>query len=114
MGTVGAQTRLPCPRTDQYFSSDGTKHLVEQLLLKSFTHSMGTPPNTQSRRVCVSAFEKECDRGNSRAIRVTAEVTARRGESLKELYGLRMGGLFLLYVLCFLFTLRSLSASIFS
>lgn len=53
MGMVGAQTRLPCPRTDQYFSSDGTKHLVEQLLLKSFTHSMGTPPNTQSRRVHV-------------------------------------------------------------
>lgn len=52
MGMVGAQTRLPCPRTDQYFSSDGTKHLVEQLLLKSFTHSMGTPPNTLSRRAC--------------------------------------------------------------
>lgn len=37
MGTVGAQAALPCLRTDQYFSSKGTKHLAEQLLLNSFT-----------------------------------------------------------------------------
>lgn len=65
MGTAEAQTRLPRPRTDQYFNSGGTKHLAEQLLLKSFTHSMGTPPHTYD----VYAW------ANSRAIKVTAEAT---------------------------------------
>lgn len=53
-GWWGSQTLLPCLRTDQYFRSKGTKQLVEQLLLKSFTHWIGTPANTQShcRRVC--------------------------------------------------------------
>lgn len=50
-----SQTLLPCLRTDQYFRSKGTKQLVEQLLLKSFTHWIGTPANTQPhcQRVCV-------------------------------------------------------------
>lgn len=52
MGTAEAQTRLPRPRTDQYFNSGGSKHLAEQLLLKSFTHSMGTPPPMYAVCVC--------------------------------------------------------------
>ena len=54
MGMVGVQTPLPCLKTDQYFSSKGTKHLAEQLLLNSFTHWSGTPRNTllYCRHVC--------------------------------------------------------------
>ena len=58
---VGAQTPLPCPRTDQYFSSEGTKHLAKQLLLNSFTHWSGTPRNTQlyTVGVCVCLWTRE-------------------------------------------------------
>lgn len=53
-------TLLPCLRTDQYFRSKGTKQLVEQLLLKSFTHWIGTPANTQPhcQRVCVCVWRE--------------------------------------------------------
>lgn len=59
MGVVGAQALLPYPRTDQYFSSKGTKHLVEQLLLKSFTHWIGTPLNTQPYCQCACVQSRE-------------------------------------------------------
>lgn len=65
MGTAEAQTRLPRPGTDQYFNSSGTKHLAEQLLLKSFTHWMGTSPPRYVEGVWA----------NSTANKVTAEVT---------------------------------------
>ncbi len=72
MGTVGAQTPLACRRTDQYFSSKGTKHLVEQLLLNSFTPWSGTPSNTQLCTVSVFVCVCVCVRRNSRATRATA------------------------------------------
>lgn len=87
MGMVGAQTPLPCLRTDQYFSSKGTKHLAEQLLLNSFTHWSGTPRNTQLYCRYVCACVRVCDRGNSKATRATAEVTVGGDESLEEMWG---------------------------
>lgn len=58
MGTAGAKTAQPFLRTDQYFSSKGTKHLVE-LLVNSFTHSSGTPCNTQPYTVDVCVWSGE-------------------------------------------------------
>ena len=86
MGMVGVQTPLPCLKTDQYFSSKGTKHLAEQLLLNSFTHWSGTPRNTllYCRHVCACVRVCVCDRGNSKATRATAEVRVGRDESLEE------------------------------
>lgn len=84
MGMVGAQTPLPCLRTDQYFSSKGTKHLAEQLLLNSFTHWSGTPRHTQLYCRYVCACVHVCDRGHSKATRATAEVTVGRDESLEK------------------------------
>lgn len=85
MGMVGAQALPPCPRTDQYFSSKGTKHLAKQLLLNSFTHWSGTPRNTHLYTVGVCGIEGI---QGPQELLPSAEVTVWRDESLEEVLGL--------------------------